>query len=325
MPQKFEYGYTILKGLESSDYEPKVKNLYKEDPEIWKNILGETNLFQFGSYDQQTSTNPVSLDQASIRYFEQQIELAGFYNDDQKNNVKRILDIGFGWGYSLGYLASQFKNSHVDGTNISEVQLKNGVQFIKNHHLSDRVSLYYCNAIDVDLLPSPEQPYDLVFIRGVATHFPKELYLKSMKKLLKRVSEDGVVIISDTLYRDLSNYIPPSVDHRPDILCCGHRKTLEECKEIFNKSGFKLLDSRVLPSNSEACRNLMEIRINFENQYQDVKSIPRGGLSDLYYATSKLTMLESKKWVIDEISEYSLITSFWMVDNKETPFKNEIS
>lgn len=144
--------------------------------------------------------------------------------------IGRMLDLGCGWGFLCYLLARRFPEClRIDAINISPRQLDYCARYLSDHNLLDRVSLYLCDGRDVGLLPDPEQPYDLVIVRGVYTHFPNDVYEASVAALADRVAPGGIVIISDTLFRgDPTGGLDAYVSEIPDEvdrLACGNRKT----------------------------------------------------------------------------------------------------
>ncbi|QEM82259.1 class I SAM-dependent methyltransferase [Halomonas binhaiensis] len=304
------FPYQIIETKNPDSYEKKVVQTYQEDPEHWRKVIGDTLLFQFGVYDNtfssQTFTPPSGsnrtskLDESGIRYFEQQLFLAGVTGSDRPT-MKRILDIGCGWGYALKYLAEQYPEcQRLDGINVSGQQLSHCSKFHTEKGLQDRINLFQCNAKDIDLLPDIDDPYDLVVMRGVISHFSYDLFETVMEKLWKRMSTGGSVIISDNLYNiDLNAYKSDTPDE-VDRLACKYRKTPEYFHTIMQKSGFFIQDKRVLPSNADAVKWLLEIQNNIE------KHFPRGAggaLDELHVMCENMAVAIVK----NKISIYSTV------------------
>lgn len=258
--------YFRIQGSRTDRYQKKVVYTYGDSPEDWRKAIGDYILFQFGVYDDPRSIPPISLDEAGIRYFERQLKLAGLEEPDRAP-VKRILDIGCGWGYILKYLAERFPEcQRLDGVNVSRRQLKFCANFHREQGLSDRINLYLCNAKDIEHLPDANEPYDVVVIRGVISHFPNELYESAMRALLPRVREGGVVVISDNLYNIAPETYTSDTQDTVDRLACKHRKTPAYFRTVLEQSGFTLHDMRVLPSNIDVARWLMDSKANLENK-----------------------------------------------------------
>ncbi|MGT0251505.1 SAM-dependent methyltransferase [Burkholderia pyrrocinia] len=259
--------FQIIRDYEVHPYQAKVEYTYQDNPEDWRKAIGDYLLFQFGVYDDPESPQPITLDESGIKYFDRQLKLAGLMTPNRRP-IHRILDIGCGWGYILKHLAERFPECKwLDGVNVSRTQLEFCAKFHGEQGLTDRIHLYQCNAQDVDRLPAPETPYDLVIIRGVISHFPNDLYERAMKKLFTRVRPGGQVIISDNLYNQpLDTYQSDTYDE-VDRLACKHRKTPTYFREVLEQSGFDVDDMRVLPSNIDVARWLMDSKANIERHF----------------------------------------------------------
>lgn len=259
--------YDVIRGAETPDYETKVVYTYQDNPEDWRKAIGDYLLFQFGVYDDPASPQPISLDESGIRYFERQLRIAGL-EAEERRPIRRILDIGCGWGYILKYLAGRFPEClRLDGVNVSRSQLEYCAKLHAQYGLSERIHLHLCNALDVDLLPDPEIPYDLVIIRGVISHFPNDLYVQSMRKLITRMRAGAQVVISDNLYNQPpENYESDTYDE-VDRLACRHRKSPAYFRHVLENAGFVVQDMRVLPSNIDVARWLMDSKANIERHF----------------------------------------------------------
>lgn len=269
--------YQVIRDKNTDSYEEKVVQTYCEDPEHWRKAIGDTLLFQFGVYadvpaapwSSSTLKPTASLDESSVRYFEQQLFLAGVTGSDRPV-MRRILDIGCGWGYILKHLAERYPEcQRLDGVNVSAQQLSYCAKFHAEQGMSNRINLFLCNAQDIGLLPDPEDLYDLVIIRGVISHFPNALYEKAMRVLLTRLRPGGKVIISDNLYNvEPDNYRSDTPDN-VDRLACRHQKTPAYFKQVLEDSGFSIKDFRVLPSNVDVAHWLMDSKANIERHFPD--------------------------------------------------------
>ena len=293
--------YRVLRGKLANHYEPKVVYTYQDNPEDWRKAIGDCLMFQFGVYDDPRSTPPISLDESGRRYFDQQMEIAGF---DQPSSfpIKRILDVGCGWGFGLKYLAEHFPRCRrLEGVNISSRQLEYCATYHAEHGLSNRIQLYLCDAQDVDLLPDPDEPYDLVTIRGVISHFPNALYERAMAKLAARVRPGAKVIFSDNLYNvPLDEYQSDTYDD-VDRLACKHRKTPDYFRRVLEQSGFLVEDMRVLPANIDVARWFMDVKKNIETHFTE-DNIP-APLKELRVMAVSLSVALIK----DKFSTYSII------------------
>jgi len=290
---------TTIRGACVDEYQAKVEYTYRDDPQDWRKAIGNGLLFQFGVYDDPGLPQPASLDEAGVRYFDRQLKLAGF--DRGSAPIERILDIGCGWGSILKHLAERFPECpRLDGVNVSRRQLEHGARAHAELGLSGRINLYQCNAKDIDLLPDADTPYDLVVMRGVISHFPDDLFETVMAKLRRRVRPAGTVVVSDNLYNiDLGTYRSDTPD-AVDRLACKYRKTPKYFADVVERQGFDIRDMRVLPSNADAVRWLLEIRANIDKHYPLGAD---GPLEELYVMTESLAVAIVK----NQISIYSAI------------------
>ncbi|MET9834755.1 class I SAM-dependent methyltransferase [Streptomyces sp. NPDC006385] len=251
-------GVTVITGEGEDPYQWRVERTYADSPALWERVLGRDLWFQFGTYD---ASKPLTLDEAAARYMGQQLDLA--HDGGLLEIPGRILDVGFGWGAGLAYLAERYPGCRrLDGVNVSPVQCQHAAERLRARALLDRVSLFQCNARDVHLLPDPELLYDLVVARGSITHFPNPVLETAMRGLAARTSEGAAVVISENLYDiPLAEYrsaVPDSVDR----MACGNRKTPDYLCQVLDHSGFEVTDIRKLPSPGDAVRWLEEIKHN---------------------------------------------------------------
>jgi cyclopropane fatty-acyl-phospholipid synthase-like methyltransferase len=264
---KIRRPYQVIQGSSVDSYQEKVVYTYRDNPEDWRKAIGDRLMFQFGVYDDPRSRPPISPDESGLRYFDRQMKLAGYDRGDFRS-VKRILDVGCGWGFGLKYLAELFPAyPRLDGINISPRQLKHCAKYHAEHGLSKRINLYLYNAQDIDLLPDADELYDLVTIRGVISHFPNDLYERSMAKLATRLRPGATVIISDNLYNlPLDHYQSDTADD-VDRLACKHRKTPGYFRQVIEQSGLSVEDMRVLPENIDVARWFMDVKKNIETHF----------------------------------------------------------
>lgn len=183
-------------------YHDKVVSTYDDPPDKWQKALGENLSFQFGLFDDiemAQGPEPGPVGPSEFRHFDRQLELAGLLSPNRPK-LNRILDLGCGWGFITQRLATHFPDcQHIDAINISHRQLE---YFAENlpESLRNRVNIFLCNGQDVDLLPDPTTPYDLVVVRGVYTHFLNDVFEASVAQVALRLCNNGTLIISDTLY-----------------------------------------------------------------------------------------------------------------------------
>lgn len=295
-------GYTVVDSPRTNPYRDKVVHTYDDSPEIWRRVLGDTCLFEWGVYE--GATRALSLGEAGVRFFDRQLGLAGLLGADRPR-IGRMLDLGCGWGFLCYLLARRFPEClRIDAINISPRQLDYCARYLSDHDLLDRVSLYLCDGQDVGLLPDPEQPYDLVIVRGVYTHFPNDVYEASVSALAERVAPGGIVIISDTLFRGdptggLDGYVSEIPDE-VDRLACGNRKTPEYFAGVLEANSFEIRDMRVLPSNGDVAHWFGDVKANIERAFPEGVS---GPVEELRVMADNMSAALAK----DQVSAYSIV------------------
>lgn len=217
--------------------------------------------------------------------------------------IRRILDLGCGWGFLSRYLARRFPEAaHVDAVNISGRQLEYCAErLVAEPEFADRVRLFLCDGQDVDLLPDPEIPYDLVVVRGVYTHFLNDVFEASVSAVSKRVRPGGLVVNSDTLYKtDLAAY-RSAIPDKTDRLACGNRKSPAYFARVLEEHGLALIDMRIMPTNAEIVHWFTKVRLNIEHDFPEGVTGPIEELREM--AVSFSVALSA-----DKVSVYSIIS-----------------
>ncbi|MFE2729264.1 SAM-dependent methyltransferase [Kitasatospora sp. NPDC059327] len=289
---------TVIDSDIPDPYRGKVVSTYSDPPDDWRKTLGDTCLFEWGVYE--GARRHLDLGEAGVRFFDRQLHHAGLLTGPRPP-IGRILDLGCGWGFITYLLARRFHDTpRIDAVNISPEQLAYCADYFADHDLSGRVSLYLCNGQDVDRLPDPQTPYDLVVIRGVYTHLRNDVFEQSLKALATRVRPGGTVIISDTLFKgDLDGYTS-AIHDDVDRLACGNRKTPEYFADVIRSNGFSIADMRVLPSNADVAHWFVQVKSNIERHFPAGVT---GPLEELRVMADNM----SAGLLHDKVSAYSII------------------
>jgi pre-sodorifen synthase len=289
--------FHVLRGPTVDPYQDRVARVYADPPDLWRQAIGDQLIFQFGVYDDPSGRRPISLDEAGFRYLDRQLELAGAAS---RTPFTRILDVGCGWGSTLRYLAERFPDCpRLDGVNVSREQLDHCGRLLAAHGLAARTNLFLCNARDLDLLPDPDTPYDLITVRGAITHFPYGVYESAVRALARRVRPGGAVVISENLYRTAPGAYRSAIPDTVDRLACRHHKSPGYLVSVLLEHGFAVRDMRILPSNADAVRWLQQARANIEALVPEA----RGALEELRVVADNLSTALRR----DEVSVYSII------------------
>lgn len=107
----------------------------------------------------------------------------------EKNNIKKILEIGTAIGYSAINMALVDDSIEVVSIERDQDKYIEAIKNVKKCNLDKRVSLILSDALNIDL----NGKYDLIFIDAA-----KGQYLKFFEKYKENLNEDGF-IISDNI------------------------------------------------------------------------------------------------------------------------------
>ncbi|BBC91342.1 MULTISPECIES: SAM-dependent methyltransferase [Streptomyces] len=269
-----ESTYEVLPSRQSDPFRDHVVRAYEDSPADWQKVIGEQLHFQWGVFGHPDAPRPVSLDEAGLRYLEQQLALATGERTGH-TRPQRILDVGCGWGATLRHLAQVFPGCpRLDGVNISAEQLAHCAGLVRDVPRPGRVRLYLCDAADIAELPDPEQPYDLALARGVITHLPPRVYEAATAALSRRMRPGSLLVVSETLYSEEFLAREPRLPADADHLALEHRKSLRYVTDVMRDNGFRIRDERVLPCAEDAARWVLELKSNIDVHFPKEASPP---------------------------------------------------
>ncbi|AZK93115.1 MULTISPECIES: SAM-dependent methyltransferase [Streptomyces] len=290
--------FSVIDGPVPDPYRDKVVYTYNDSPELWRRALGDTLLFEWGDYED--TTRLLSPGEAGVRFFDRQLDLAGLLTGPRPR-IRRILDLGCGWGFISYLLARRFHEcDRIDAINISPTQLDYCARFLADHRLAERVRLFLCDGRDVDLLPDPHLPYDLVVVRGVYTHFRDDAYEASVAALSRRMRPGAILVISDTLFKQGPGTYTSAIPDMVDRLACGNRKSPEYFASVLERHGFSIADMRVLPRNEDVIHWFRDVKSNIETHFPHGLS---GPLEELRVMADNMSDALAR----DKVSAYSVI------------------
>ena len=107
----------------------------------------------------------------------------------------RILEIGTAVGYSaICFSAYLNENGKIDTIERDEGRVREAKENIKKAEVESKINIYAGDA--VELLPTLQEKYDVVFIDAAKGKYPFFL-----KQALRLIQKDGVIIADNVLYK----------------------------------------------------------------------------------------------------------------------------
>ncbi len=112
-----------------------------------------------------------------------------------KNLPKRILEIGTAVGYSA-ICFSEFlaEGGKIDTIERDEERIKQAKINIKNVDVEEKINIYEGDAVEI--LPSLNEKYDMVFIDAAKGKYPFFL-----KESLRMINKNGIIFADNILYK----------------------------------------------------------------------------------------------------------------------------
>ena len=112
----------------------------------------------------------------------------------EKENPKKILEIGTAVGYSASQFVHFAPNATVDTIELDENRAKQARENVKNIGIENQVNILIGNAIEI--LPTLQEEYDIIFIDANKGKYP--IFLKEGIRLVKN---GGIIIADNILYK----------------------------------------------------------------------------------------------------------------------------
>ncbi|MBR3132739.1 MAG: O-methyltransferase [Clostridia bacterium] len=113
--------------------------------------------------------------------------------EDEK--PKRILEIGTAVGYSASKFAEYTeKDCVIDTIEIDENRANEAIENVKRIGVADRINIMIGNAVDI--LPTLDNKYDIVFIDAAKGKYP--IFLEESIKL---INDNGLILADNVLYK----------------------------------------------------------------------------------------------------------------------------
>ncbi len=113
----------------------------------------------------------------------------------KEEKVKRILEIGTAVGYSaICFTKFLEKNGIIDTIERDTERIKQAKQNIIKAEVDDKVNIYEGDAVEI--LPTLNQKYDIVFIDAAKGKYPFFL-----KEALRMINKNGIIFADNILYK----------------------------------------------------------------------------------------------------------------------------
>jgi len=112
----------------------------------------------------------------------------------EKENPKRILEIGTAVGYSASMFAKYAEQAVIDTIELNEERYEEAKINVEKIGVADRINLYLGNAVEI--LPTLNFEYDIVFIDANKGKYP--VFLQEGIRLVK---PEGIIIADNVLYK----------------------------------------------------------------------------------------------------------------------------
>jgi SAM-dependent methyltransferase len=144
-------------------------------------------------------------------------------------DIENILEFGCGIGRNLSFLQKEFPNSKLYGSDIS----KDSLDAAKRNNS-------FIEIIDDNKLYQYKNKFDIIFIAGVYHHIEPKLRDEVTQKVSTLLKDKGIVICFEhNPYNPLTRHMVNTCEFDNDAILLSKK----EMKNIFIKSGFKLLTS----------------------------------------------------------------------------------
>ena len=116
----------------------------------------------------------------------------------EKENPKRILEIGTAVGYSASCFVKYAKDAIVDTIELDEVRAQEAIENVKKIGVDNNINIMVGNAVDI--LPTLNGEYDLVFIDAA-----KSKYSIFLSEGIRLIRNGGIILADNVLYKVVSS------------------------------------------------------------------------------------------------------------------------
>ena len=112
----------------------------------------------------------------------------------EKENPKRILEIGTAVGYSASCFVKYAKDAIVDTIELDEVRAQEAIENVKKIGVDNNINIMVGNAVDI--LPTLNGEYDFVFIDAA-----KSKYSIFLSEGIRLIRNGGIILADNVLYK----------------------------------------------------------------------------------------------------------------------------
>lgn len=144
----------------------------------------------------------------------------------EEEKPQRLLEIGTAVGYSaICFAQNMDEDSHIDTIELDENRAQEAKKNFEKLGLVGRINIFQGNAVEI--LPTLQEEYDIVFIDAAKGKYP--IFLKEAIRLLKN---GGIILADNVLYK---GYVLGDYNKHKQRTAVNHlREYLKEVQENPN-------------------------------------------------------------------------------------------
>lgn len=210
--------------MHQTEYHKKIIEYYRLTEHAYRDSwdLNNSLAIHYGYWDEKVKSFPQSL----LRMNEVMMEAAAIKKGDH------VLDAGCGIGGSSIFLARQ-ADCKVTGITLSERQVQQAEQIVKEKGMHDRVDFRVMNYCNTDF---PDNSFDVVWgCESICYADNKEQFVREAYRLLK---PGGHLVVADGFVTVFSNNHHPVVRHWLDGWQVNYLETTERFSDFMKAKGF---------------------------------------------------------------------------------------
>ena len=145
----------------------------------------------------------------------------------EKENPKRILEIGTAVGYSASCFAKYAPKAIIDTIELDEIRANEAIENVKKIGVDGRINIFIGNAVEI--LPKLNNEYDIVFIDAAKSKY--SIFLEEGIRLIKN---GGFILADNILYK---GYVMSDYNKHKQRTAVRHLR--EYIKEVTENSNLE--------------------------------------------------------------------------------------